>query len=313
MGFEAPIDQETLAQGISDLVAILGPDIFVGPDGTIGRAYIRPSVVPGMGPQGVSPSPLLEIDAAVEAFHWPFYFPPEAAERAYQGSGLVVIAKPHQRLEPITGKHATNYGHAAAIGKEAQRLGGDEALFFAPYSIGADGERQLELLSSYKGDSEGLREAMGRVALADGPGEEILAVTKDGTLLIPPMDVNRLGGTTAAYVRDHLAPALGVATEERAFNLAQVRDGEIIGLFFAGNASRLAAIGEVRLHDAAGNPLDKIVVGVPDEVRALIDQYEAEVRGMIPPSDNSLLVPVDLVGGQDARRRLDSIYAHWMN
>src|ERR1041385_7233940 len=134
---------------------------------------------------------------------------------------------------------------------------------------------------------------MGRVALADGPGEEILAVTKDGTLLIPPMDVNRLGGTTAAYVRDHLAPALGVATEERAFNLAQVRDGEIIGLFFAGNASRLAAIGEVRLHDAAGNPLDKIVVGVPDEVRALIDQYEAEVRGMIPPSDNSLLVPVD--------------------
>src|SRR5260221_4698828 len=49
MGIDLPIDREAYTQGIQDLVAVLGTGILVGEDGTIGRAYLRPSVAPGMG------------------------------------------------------------------------------------------------------------------------------------------------------------------------------------------------------------------------------------------------------------------------
>lgn len=300
-----PVDRKTYAQGISDLMAVLGKKVLVGQDNEIGIGSIRVQVGPGMGKFGKS-AVGQQVDASVESYYGKKSFP----ERAYQGEGLVLSAGPDQRFQEFRGKHSSHYGEGGRIGEVAKRLGANDAILFAPYD--AQDPSRVDLLSQYKGNPKGLEQAMLHLALSDGLGAELLAVRKDGTVLLPPMDVNRLGGVTADYIMKYLAPALGIPTEEAAFNLQQVIDGEIVGLFFAGNAARVAAIGEIKLHDASEQVLRQIHLDIPDTTKRLIDRFEREVHGMEAPAHPSIVTPINLQEGERARKILEQAFSDWM-
>lgn len=312
-GIHPQVSREIFDQAVLDYAAIIGTHALVSPDGVASRAYLRPSIVPGEGPLGIGIKNQT-INANGEVWNWPSYFPD--ANRVYRGKGLILAAGPNQRLQAIHGKHASNYGDAARVGNQARDVGADEGLYFAPYPVNRDRSRGREVILDYHKDDPNLPDIMKKLAIADGPGEEIMAVTRDGKLWVPPMDVNRLGGTTAQYIVDHMAATVGLTAEERRFSLNDIAtpenpDGRIIGLFFAGNASRIAPIGQIRLHGFNGEAFGEYDLQIPEVVRRLVDQYEGEVKGLIPPSDLSLLTPIDLEAGQKAREILDEIYAAW--
>ena len=76
--------------------------------------------------------------------------------------------------------------------------------------------------------------------------KRFLAVLKDGeTMIYPPMRVNRLGGTVLDYIVKHLAPALGFKVREQDITMEHIRNGEIAGLAFVGNAVKVTPIGRV--------------------------------------------------------------------
>lgn len=324
-GIVPPVPRAQFQQAILDYAAILGKNVLTMPDGKSARAYLRPSIAPGAGALGIGVKDQ-PINAAVEAWTWPYYF--SDPERVYHGSGLVVAAGPNQRLEQIHGKHASNYGPAARVGNLARAAGADEALYFGPYMVNKDGtrgKREIILDDFRRGRADiQLVDTLRSLVVADGPGEEVMAVTTNGEIWLPPMDVNRLGGTTADYVMNHLAPRLGLKVKIKPFSLRDIHqpdnpDGRIAGLFFAGNASRLAPIGEIRLRNADGQqfkdvdglPIPDLHLPISDVMRQLVERYEQEVTGQIEPSDPSLLTPIDLDGGQEARVILDEVYAEW--
>ncbi len=316
-GIVPPVPRAEFEQAMLDYAAILGRKVLVTPDGHVARAYLRPSMAPGEGALGIGVKDQV-INAAVEAWTWPYYF--SDPERVYGGSGLVVSAGPNQRLSPIHGKHASNYGDAARVGNLARAVGADEALYFGPYTVNRDGsrgKREVTLDDFRRGRADiSIPQTLQSLVIADGPGEEVMAITVDGEIWLPPMDVNRLGGTTADYVMKHLAPSLGLRVKERRFSLRDIAQpdnptGKIAGLLFAGNASRLAPIGEIRLQGIHGEQIGEYHLPIPEDMRRLVDRYEREVRGQVEPSDPSLLTPIDLDGGEQARAILDQVYAAW--
>lgn len=306
--FSLPVSLSELSQGISDLASILGEDILRSPAGVPCRAYVRPEARPGAGGLGLGVKKDHQIDTSVLCWNWPSYF--TDPERVYQGSGLVAIAFPEQRLEKITGKHASNYGAAGTIGNRARALGGDEAIYFGPYLVRPVDRKMEDIQIHSKHDiSELLRFGV----LADGPGEEIFAITSSGEIWYPPMNVNKLGGTTLNYLIEHIAPNLNIVTRERPFNLLDIETGLIVSLLFAGNAARLAPIGEVRVFGGnSQEPWVTVHLTVSPIARRLMARYEAEVRAQIAPSHPSLLTPVDLSVGKQARKVLDKVYKKWM-
>lgn len=312
-GVQPPVTREDFEQAMLDYAAILGEKVLVSPEGLISRAYVRPSIAPGEGPLGIGIKGQV-INANIEAWNWPSYFPDP--ERVYAGTGLVVALGPNQRLSPIHGKHASNYGEAASVGNLARKAGADEALYLGPYLVNPDESRGDEIILDYHKNDLNLIDLIKQTVIADGPGEEVMAITKSGELWIPPKDVNRLGGTTAASIMEYLAPELGLKAEEHRFTFNDIfhegnTEGRIVGLFFAGNAVRIAPIGEIRLYGSNSEPFGKYKLQIPYVLRRLVNQYESEVRGILPPSDPLLLMPIDLESGRKARELLDRIYIDW--
>ena len=299
-----PIDRKTYAQGITDLMAVLGKNVLER-DGKQGIGSIRVQVGPGMGKFGKS-AVGQQVDASVESYFGGKSFP----ERAYIGEGLVLSAGPDQRFQPFRGKHSSHYGEGGRIGEIAKKLAADDAILFAPYS--AKNRSKVDILTRYKDDPRGLEESMLDLAVSDGLGAELMAVKKDGTIILPPMDVNRLGGVTAEYIMKHLAPSLGMKVNIEPFNLQQVVDGDIAGLFFAGNAARVSAVGKIKLHDENANVLREITLEIPEATRQLINHFEKQVTGKETPTDPSLVTSVDLVEGAKARKRLEKAFAAWI-
>lgn len=306
--FSLPVPIEEFSQGVKDLVSIIGDSVLISRQGIPCRAYVRPEARPGMGGFGLGVRKEHLIDAGVVAWNWPYYF--KDPERAYQGSGLVLAAFPEQRLAKIKGKHASNYGEAGVIGNRARRMEGvDEALYFGPYLVRPRTRRKEQINLDVGGQAH---ELLKFGVLADGPGEEIFAITSGGEIWYPPMDVNRLGGTTLDYLVKHIAPALIIPTDERPFSLFDVKTGLIRSLLFAGNAARLAPIGEIRMYKGISEePLDTLKLEISPLARELVSRYEAEVTAQIAPSHSSLLTPVDICEGFKARRKLLDIYMPW--
>lgn len=307
--FDLPEEVEVFSQAIIDLAAVLGESVLRDKDGNPSRAYIRPEARPGLGGLGVSLKTGHQIDSAAIIFNWPVYF--SNPERVYHGSGLVVGAFSEQRLFKIFGKHASNYGDAGRVGSMARGLSGvDEALYFGPYLIDSHtGEKKY---INAQASPEAAAQLLKNGVLADGPGEEVFAISKDGKIIYPPMDVNRLGGTTLKYIVEHMALGLGITVEEKPFSLENIRQGEIESLIFAGNAARVAPIGEVKVFDENGSQKETLKLVISETVQRLVEEYEAEVTGMTEPSDKSLLLPVDLESGADARAILDKAYIPWL-
>lgn len=300
-----PIEMKSLEQGIIDLMSILGESVLIDEDGHTGIGSVRVTVGPGLGKFGKNTTGQ-GIEASVEAYAGQRSLP----DRAYDGTGLIVNAGPNQRFHKFKGKHSSQYGDGGHVGAVSKRLHTDDSILFAPHY--ASRPDDFDFLPRYKNGSDGLTQAMLGLALADGFGAELLAVRQDGTILLPPMSVNRLGGVTADYIMHYLAPALGFSTQESLFCLQQVLDGEIIGLFYAGNAARIAAIATIKLHDANENVLMEIHLPVDNKITLLIERFENEVRGVITPSHPSLVTQIDLKRGEKVRKILDEAFTTWL-
>ena len=129
---------------------------------------------------GISMRSDYKIDAAIITWAWPDYLDPTM----YRDGGIAGI-NGKQRLSKVTGKNASNYGEGPVDGQEMRNLGNNELIYLAPYLINKDG-------FMYWADPGNVKLKMRDGVLADGPGEEVFAITKDGKKLIyPPMRVNR--------------------------------------------------------------------------------------------------------------------------
>jgi len=308
--FDIPsLDRLDLA--IRDLAAILAPNVLKTADGIPSRAYVRPSARPGSGALGIGLKPEHAIEHSAYITNWPSYFPD--ADRVYQGSGLVIAALPEQRSIPLTGKHASNYGEAGRVGNTARALGVDEALYFAPYLVSGDWENRNK--GRYMNFQEpGIyEEQFAKVALADGPGEGIIAISNDGKLIVPPLDVNQLPSTTMMYITNFLAPSLGFNVEEKAFCLKDIQEENIVSMAYVGNAARIAPVGEIKVHQGADDQscLQSLQLDV-QPMKPLVRKYEQEVRGEIEPSDPCLLTPVEFETGKQAAAILEETFADWL-
>jgi len=293
---------EKFGQALLDIVAIHGRDIVTNEDGSPARAYIRPSAGPGVGAWGVSFKPGYFIETSNLAFRWGPYFPD--SKRIYYETGAKVVLTGTRRTFPITGKHASNYGSAAVEGAMARSMHYDEMLFLAPYGV-KNQELDYGMIA--------FDDLMRYGALADGPGEEVFGILKDGaTLVYPPMRVNRLGGTVLDYVVKYLAPALGIATREQDITLEQIRSGKIVGLGFAGNAVKITPIGVIDVVKTEHKQVQKVETlanfGIHPAIAKIRDQYCDEVSGKKKPSHDSLLTPVDLAWGKGFRAYLDEFW-----
>ena len=289
-GYQAPVSEEQLATAINDLIVLNGPDLFRHPDGvTPGfvRAYIRPSLQPASSSGfGISLRQNYPIDLGIIAWSWPDYLPPELAKN---GGTAAITGK--QRLFPITGKHASNYGEAVRDSTLARTLGSDELVYLAPYLIDEDNHL-------YWSDPNDQEAKLADGVIADGPGEECLALTSDQrTLVYPPMRVNRLGGTVLQYIVDHLAVNLGLDTCEADITLRDLRAGKYAGMAMVGNAVKVTPVRLLNLSD--GNVLHEQIElfskgHVPEMLERLRLRWEDETRGLIDPSHSSLLTPAPL-------------------
>jgi len=302
-GYDCHLPIEQFSQMILDVVAIHGFDMVTADDGSPARAYIRPSLGTGVGPWGVSFKPEHFIESSALAFRWGDYFP-DAARINKEGLRAVITGV--QRMFPIMGKHASNYGAAAMDGSIARSLQYDELIYLAPYGL-----KNGNLDFGIRDFDELVRHG----AFADGPGEEVLAVLKDGeTLVYPPMRVNRLGGTVLDYIVQYLAPALGLKVREQDITLEQIRKGEIAGLAFVGNAVKVTPVGKVDIVKPAtdmqsGEKIETLAeFGIHPTVAKIRDQFLAELCGKKQLSHESLLTPVDLVWGKEYRAYLDDFW-----
>jgi len=302
-GYNISLPIEKFGQMILDTVAIHGADTLFTDDGVPTRAYIRPSAGSGVGPWGVSLAPGFFIESSVLVFRWGAYFPDvERVDR--DGSRAVITGG--QRMFPIIGKHASNYGAASTDGSLARNLKYDELIYLAPYCI-KNGDLDFNIKDFDKMRRYGV--------LSDGPGEELLALLKDGeTLIYPPMRVNRLGGTVLDYIVKYLAPALGFKIKEQDITLEDIRSGEIIGMAFVGNAVKVTPIGKLDMvkpnEDFQDGEVVETLFDAPihPAIIKIRDQFADEICGKKPPSHDSLLTPVDMEWGKDFRAYLDDFW-----
>jgi branched-subunit amino acid aminotransferase/4-amino-4-deoxychorismate lyase len=302
-GYDSHIPIEQFSQMILDVVAVHGFDMVTADDGAPARAYIRPSMGTGVGPWGVSFKPNHFIESSALAFRWGNYFP-DVARVEKEGVRAVIIGA--QRMFPVTGKHASNYGAAAMDGSIARNLQYDELIYLAPYGL-KDGNLDFGIRD--------FDELMRYGVFSDGPGEEILAVLQDGeTLIYPPMRVNRLGGTVLDYIVKHLAPALGLKVREQDITLEQIRKGEIAGLAFVGNAVKVTPIAKIDIvkptpDTYSGEKIETLAeFSIHSTIAKIRDQFLDEISGKKKPSHESLLTPVDLAWGKEYRAHLDDFW-----
>jgi branched-subunit amino acid aminotransferase/4-amino-4-deoxychorismate lyase len=298
-----PMAPERFAQAILDAVAVHGKSIVVAENHTASRAYIRPSIGPGVGPLGVSFKEGHFIETSVLVYRWGDYF--QDAERIRDHGARVVITGV-KRMFPITGKHASNYGSAAAEGSIARKLSYDELIYLAPYGI------KNNILDYGIVDFD---ELMRWGVVSDGPAEEIFALLSDGeTLIYPPKRVNRLGGTVLNYIVEFMAPKMGLRVIEKDITLQDIREGRIVGLAFAGNAVKITPIGSVDIVKSSQCGIAEEITtladfgGIHPTIIKLRNQFAAELCGKTEPSHASLLTPVDLEWGKNFKIQLDEYW-----
>lgn len=309
----SPITPQEFRQAVVDFVAVNGQNnqLFQNPKNPdeLVRAYIRPTIHPApLGGYGVWLQEGYPTDAAFITWPWPDYLPPTT----YTEGGEVAITG-KQRLSNITGKHARNYGEAVVDSKVArERFGVKEFVYLAPYLIDHDGSIVWE-------NPKNTPRFMKDGALADGPGEEVFAITSDmKTMVYPPMDVNRLGGTTLEYVKHHIAPRFGIEAQEKNITLRDLRDGKYAALAFAGNAVRIAPIRLIRIintppgadYGSVNEEIELFKPGdIPNPLRQIMNRWEDKINGRVDPSHPSLVTPIDMERGKNIREQLDHTFA----
>ncbi len=304
-GYASPVSREIFNQAVMDIVAINGISLFNNPNpqnkNKYARAYIRPTIHPApLEGYGISMRKNYPINAAIIAWTWPDYFNPDLYTQ-----GAVAAITGHQRLFPITGKHASNYGAAVKDGNLARDLGSDELIYLAPYLINAQG-------TTYWADPGDVDKKLRDGVVSDGPGEEYLALTSDlKTLIYAPMRVNRLGGTVLQYIIDHLAKNIGLETKEADITLHDLRGKKYAAVCMVGNAVKVTPVRQINCykHGKIIETIELFTKGnISQPLNMLIERWDKETRGLIDPSHPSLTSSVDLSKGTQIRELLDKIY-----
>src|SRR3989344_1618817 len=302
-GFQTPVSLSQLAQGIEDLVAVLGPAVLLGDGDKPSRAYIRPVVKRGFGRYGVLPSFIGKVDMTALIWNWPFYLP----EEDYREGAPVVVYMDVQRAGKIYAKEAGNYARGTEIGIRSNEIGAHEVICVAPFLRNpSTGELRYEdtLVTSLN-----LKKLAHSVIFADGMGEEILGV-KGKRLFRPPLSVNRLGGTTLEYVAGHMARKYGLEVVEDVFGLDDFTNGKLESLLMLGNAVKVIPVRELVLADKNNKIIERIELTINETARFLVDRFQQELSGEVDPSHPSLLTPVKF--NPHARAVLDNVYKNWI-
>lgn len=312
-GIELPVPLEVYAQGILDMLAVQFDDILTGPNGEVGEAYLRPTVLVGLNGIGIGRKPGTEIIVGAIAHYFPSYFIDkngvDQSERVYHGKGLRVVGLPVQRVNDKTGKHSSDYANAGVVGNEARKYG-DEALYFAPYKIDDEGNFSGFVNLKY---SSNLEMDMLETALCDGAGEE-LCIIVDDIVYYTPMETNRLGGTTLEFFKK-MGKNLGLTFVERNINfkfiLDMQRQGHKVSMFLLGNAVRIAPVGELQCRDNSGHEILRIEFNPEQDNQSheIVHRFENETSRVIEPSDPLLLTRLE--NGREARKFLDGHFINW--
>ncbi len=309
----SPISPDQFKEAVTDFVAVNGQnnELFRNPKkpGELARAYIRPSMHPAsLGGYGVWLAKGYPVDVTFLTWPWPDFFDPSI----YTDGGEVAVTGA-QRLSPVLGKHAYNYGRAVVDGQQARsEFGAREFVYLAPYLIDDEGLR-------FWADPKDFEQKIRHGNLADGSGEEVFAITRDmKTMVFPPMDVNRLGGTVLKYGKDHIAPRFGLEVREGNITLRGLREKEFSALAFAGNAAKIAPLRLVKIFNSQPGPnygkleeeIELFKPGdIPEPLRLIMHRWEDEINGRVDPSDPSLITPVDMEKGRRIREELDNTFA----
>lgn len=315
--FDLPVSHDQFGQAVLDIVAIHGRKIFMGPQGSATRVYIRPSArLNKEAGLGVGTPPNAPADAVIEAFNWPSYV--RDPETVYNGSGAIARLSYHQRLLPTTGKHSSGYGRMGPVTRAAKINNAHEALILAAGisdATGALGD-SVNIYHDYILKGRDAMKIIPFIANSDGPGEEVGVVnSRLGEFWYPPMEVNRLGGTTLDHVVRHLLPQIGMIGVERTFSLDQMcRKGDEITPVYIGNAIKFAPIGAIEVVDETGRLRDRREFNITPEARALQVLYESEVRERSISTNPQLLTPLPLDEGGEVRAYLDRVvWKHWVS
>ncbi|MEK9201207.1 MAG: aminotransferase class IV [Patescibacteria group bacterium] len=280
VGLELPVSVGELDFAIRTLVGVLGETV------TTPAAYIRP-VVSATWEQayGVGGQSGIPADATVMAWNWPKYIEDR------EGGLHVAMFLDESRQHPVMAKEARNYAHgrrlrarADAIRKK-QKIEIDEILCPGPYEVRGD------------------------VVPADGIGEDLMLIT-DKYVQVQPKDTFILGGTTRQYAISHLLPKLGLKVIEKAFTLSDLeKDG--VSLSFAGNAVGITSIGKIFVFDAKDKLVRTVKMKINSTAQKITEQFAREIAGLVPPSGEQLLTPLNLVQGKKDRITLDRVYKEW--
>lgn len=86
--------------------------------------------------------------------------------------------------------------------------------------------------------------------VTEGSGDNVFFV-KDGRLVTPPSEVGILEGITRRFVKDELSPMLGLACEEREFEIGELLAADEV--FLTGSAAEIIGVREVLEHDGKGS------------------------------------------------------------
>jgi len=306
----SPLKIDIISQAIIDHASIIGKDVLEIMDTNTKkkiptRAYVRPAAM-RLGNFGICPKPEDKMSFDNIIWSWPFYLP----ERVYSEGASAALFLNQQRKQKIIGKHAGNYGLAGVASILAKKAGCDESIIFGPYVVDAKGQK----IFVDSDTSEGRKILSERGVLADGPGEDIFFEDRDGNIVISPMDTNILGGTTRKYILE-IAENHSMKVKEYPVSVKSIRNGEIVGMAFVGNAVKFAPLKKIKLCDRKNGKIEIIETfgfekGKAKNLNILQTTFNKELRSKSPQTGD-LLTPIDFENGEKARKILDEIYAPW--
>lgn len=118
--------------------------------------------------------------------------------------------------------------------------------------------------------------------VAEGSGDNIFFI-KDDSLVTPPADAGILEGVTRRFVKDELAPRLGLRCEERLFTIDELLAADEV--FLTGSAAEIIAVSAVRQRPSMGGAEHAITDGEGPITRKLREAFRAVVTGDEIPED----------------------------
>lgn len=314
-----PVTKEAYMQQTLDYLALLGRQLYQpDPKKPVASAYVRPDAGRGVNALGVPSLPSHEVDMSEIAWYWPSYVP----EILYKEGATVALMPSPQRLVPIDAKGASNYAEAGKQGEKVKQHGAGEALLFSGITI--DTTSPLDSSKWHSINLQGpeyknltnaqFAKVIEDIALADGPGEGLMGMRPDGTLVIPPDDVvNSLPSTTIAYIRDYLAPSLGIPVVQEPFSLRSIKEGKIQSIGFAGNAIKVLGIKDIQIRGRDGvSIIGNVHMDIHPEWKRLQQAFLDELDGRKIPAGAHFLTEIDLEAGEIAREKFKRVFASYM-